>query len=222
MDRLHLWVDPIARSGPAAMAVDEWLLDVLDDTPLLRVYRWSGAWGTIGYFGSLAEARHSLPGLEWVRRWTGGGIVDHRNDWTYTLALPRNHPVALWKGALSYAWLHRALSRVLAAEGVSSELSPGHPSAATSLCFENPVEHDLVLHGGMKLAGAGQRRCREGFLHQGSVAAACDASRSAERAEMLAAELAHEWHPRDLSPPHDRIAGLVSSRYGNPLWNERR
>jgi hypothetical protein len=68
-ERLHLWIDPLERPGPEAMAVDEWLLENAT-LPVLRVYRWRGEWGSVGYFGKLAEARHSFPGISWVRRWT--------------------------------------------------------------------------------------------------------------------------------------------------------
>lgn len=222
MTRLQLWLDFEPRLGPAAMAVDEWLLSSVTDTPILRVYRWLGDWGTIGYFGALSEARRSLPGLEWVRRWTGGGTVDHRADWTYTLALPSAHPVATMKGAQSYSWIHGALARALAPEGIGCRLSSGDMISGSSLCFRNPVENDLVSFSGCKLAGAGQRRSREGFLHQGSVAGSCSSDASVARAHRLAGELAVEWHPSALEPPAEIIAGLVTKRYGNPVWNDRR
>ena len=76
-ENLQLWLDPVARPGPEAMAVDEWLLGEVQ-VPLLRIYRWQGEWGSLGYFGSLSEAQKNFPGLQWVRRWTGGGTVDHR------------------------------------------------------------------------------------------------------------------------------------------------
>lgn len=204
------------------MAVDEWLLAQTLSTPVLRVYEWSGEWGTIGYFGSLTAAQQALPGLQWVRRWSGGGTVDHRNDWTYTLVLPQSNPIARWKGGLSYAWIHAALARVLAAEGLASALCPDATESTTPLCFERPVEHDLVMPGGSKLAGAGQRRCREGFLHQGSVAGRCGAAASTQRAMRLASQLATSWQPQAFEPPSADIAALVAHRYANPAWNARR
>ena len=36
-ERLLLWLDPVKRPGPEAMAVDEWLLETAAQ-PILRVY----------------------------------------------------------------------------------------------------------------------------------------------------------------------------------------
>lgn len=53
---MELWFDPQARSGPEAMAVDEWLLET-GQLPMMRIYRWDGAWGSLGYFSNLEEAQ---------------------------------------------------------------------------------------------------------------------------------------------------------------------
>jgi lipoate-protein ligase A len=203
------------------MAVDEWLLETAD-SPVLRVYGWRGAWGSVGYFGSLTEARASFPGVEWVRRWTGGGTVDHRNDWTYTIVAPAGGGLAKLRGAESYRLVHAALAEILTAEGLEARLSSGDDATGSKLCFENPVSHDLVGTGGGKLAGAGQRRTKRGLLHQGSVAAACDLEKSHSRAERLAAGLADGWQIVDLVPPKDWIDKMVEERYGSVPWTTRR
>lgn len=221
LDQLRVWVDPVKRPGPEAMAVDEWLLETAE-TPVLRVYGWQGAWATVGYFGNLAQAQVALPGVDWVRRWTGGGVVDHRADWTYTVVAPSGLPLADWRGAESYRQIHCALVEALRPERDGVRMSSGNEQTGAALCFENPVSHDLLGDDGRKLAGAGQRRTRRGLLHQGSVAAACDEATSRKRAEALAAGLAGSWDMQDFKPPEDVIARLVHERYAHPGWTWRR
>jgi len=220
-DQSYLWIDSVKRRGPEAMAVDEWLLEVAD-VPVLRVYGWLGDWGSIGYFGELAEARAAFPGVDWVRRWTGGGTVDHRADWTYTVVVPAGERLAVARGAESYRWLHGSLAEALTEEGIKARLSTGAEETGASLCFDNPVNHDLVGSCGEKLAGAGQRRTRFGLLHQGSVAGECGAEGSVLRAGRLSSQLSKQWEARDFMPPEDIIARKVAERYSHPSWMGRR
>ncbi len=217
-ERLRLWIDPVERSGPEAMAVDEWLLETAD-SPVLRVYRWLGEWGSVGYFGNLVDARASLPGLSWVRRWTGGGTVDHRADWTYSVVSPAGSALAGMKGAESYRILHEALVAALRDEGLTAILASGASATGESLCFRNPVGHDLVDSSGAKIAGAGQRRTRRGVLHQGSVACLPAGGRGfEERAHGLAGKLAEGWETADFRVPTAWLEEKVGARYGNPHW----
>jgi lipoyl(octanoyl) transferase len=220
-ESIRLWIDPVARPGPEAMAVDEWLLETAT-VPVLRVYRWQGEWGSVGYFGDLAQARETLPGLSWVRRWTGGGTVDHRSDWTYTVVAPAGSDLARMKAAESYRILHEALATVLAGEGLQVALASDDVETGDSLCFRNPVGHDLVDASGMKIAGAGQRRTRVGMLHQGSVALRVDLTDSALRAECFASRLAESIEFVGFIPPDDQIAERIARRYGHPDWTEAR
>ena len=220
-ESLRVWIDPVARAGPAAMAVDEWLLEAAT-TPVLRVYRWLGNWGSVGYFGALAEATAAFPGVDWVRRWTGGGTVDHRADWTYTVVAPAGGRLASCRGAESYRLVHAALATALVAEGIEARLSSGAEATGATLCFENPVSHDLVGAAGAKLAGAGQRRTRAGLLHQGSVAVPVGAVDSSRRAATLAGCLAKEWSAIDFEPPPEIIARKITERYARPSWTGRR
>jgi len=220
-DELQLWMDPVRRSGPEAMAVDEWLLAEVE-LPVLRVYEWQGDWGSIGYFGNLAAARVTFPGVDWVRRWTGGGTVDHRADWTYSVIAPEREPLAGLRGAESYRAIHAALAEALQAEGMDARLSTGAEKTGAAACFENPVSYDLIDAAGRKIAGAGQRRTKRGLLHQGSLARMAEPLISRQRAESLATVLTQQWNVREFQPPGELITERVLARYGLPAWTERR
>ncbi len=219
--KLQLWIDPIVRSGPEAMAVDEWLLEIAT-LPVLRVYRWHGDWASVGYFGKIASARASIDGVRWVRRWTGGGTVDHRVDWTYSVVVPQGEPLASLRGSESYRAIHAALADTLTAEGIGAHMSRGAEETGAALCFENPVSHDLIGGDGRKLAGAGQRRSRLGLLHQGSVAAACcDDGAFQKRAETLVDRLSRTVELFSLRLDPQSLAQKVA-RYERSEWTNRR
>ena len=150
------------------MALDEALLRSVPN-PVLRVYRWIERTVSLGCFGSLAEARETF-GSQWalVRRWTGGGLVPHDGDWTYSLIVPAGEPFVQHSAASSYRVVHSALSVALRSGGIDAHLAADTPAARGGLCFAASVTAD-VLVAGRKIAGAAQRRTRFGFLHQGSV-----------------------------------------------------
>jgi lipoate-protein ligase A len=218
-EELALWIDPGKRTGPEAMAVDEWLLESVK-VPLLRVYGWQGNWGSLGYFGKISEAEAALPEVDWVRRWTGGGIVDHRSDWTYTVVAPAGENLCHLRGGESYQLIHEALAKALADE-FDVCLSSGDQQTGDALCFSNPVGHDIVDSAGRKLAGAGQRRTKSGLLHQGSLALPSAAAACDMRAVRLATELAVRWQRLDIKPPADLIERGMRARYANPAWTNR-
>ncbi len=217
-ERLLLWVDDQPRSGPENMAVDEWLLEK-STIPVLRVYDWSGGWGSIGYFGKLDEAKRLLTELKIVRRWTGGGLVDHRGGWTYTVFAPSGERLALLRGAESYHIIHTALLDALRIESVPASSSMGAEETGATSCFENPVSYDLIDADGQKLAGAGQRRTRRGLLHQGAVAP-CGFPNN--RATALACALAEKWEYFTPTLNDAEIAHKITTRYGSEAWLEKR
>lgn len=218
--QMLVWMDPVKRTGPEAMAVDEWLLETAQ-VPVLRVYGWLGNWGSVGYFGKISEAAATLPEIDWVRRWTGGGIVDHRSDWTYTLVAPLGEKLCRLRGAESYRMIHGALAEALVAEGIDARLSSGEQQTGAALCFHNPVGHDLVDGSGRKLAGAGQRRTKSGLLHQGSLALPCAEAVCESRAEQLATALAEQWKRVNFTPPAEEISRKTNHRYALTTWTQR-
>lgn len=165
-ERLLVYDDPVPSGAALNMAMDESLLESCRD-PVLRFYRWDKPAISFGYFGEYSEVA-DRPGRELVRRWTGGGIVPHGNDLTYSLITPVTDPAAAKGPPAIYAALHAAIRDALASEGRASELAAETAPKISEACFANPVRHDLLLDG-RKIAGAAQRRTRRGFLHQGSI-----------------------------------------------------
>ena len=186
---LQLWIDDVERTGPENMECDQRMLEVAS-IPTLRVYRWAPQWASFGYFGNeLAAAQALAHKRNWVRRPTGGGVVDHDEDWTYSLAIPSGHELAQLRGSASYHFIHQALCAALNQEGIGEFcLETRQPVASALTCFTSPVTFDVVDASGEKWAGAGQRRYRHGLLHQGSVRQRPHADQN--RARRLAQQLA--------------------------------
>lgn len=179
---LRVWSDGEARSAAMNMAVDELLLQWLERsqpdaaTPILRFYDWAQPSVSIGYFQCWRDTVDPAEEgeLDWVRRWTGGGRVDHRVDLTYTLVVPREHPFSLISPRANYRWVHNCVVKALEAVGEKAALTHAGEAfaprrGASPNCFDSPVPFDVVNDEGGKLAGAAQRRTRQGLLHQGSV-----------------------------------------------------
>lgn len=217
--RMLVWDDKLPRSGPEAMAIDEWLLETCE-VPILRIYRWSGEWGSLGYFGEIAAAKSAFPNLQWVRRRTGGGVVDHRADWTYTIIDPAGGPLARAKGDESYRLIHEALAAALGECGIVCRMSAGEGANDASACFQNPVRRDLLAADGKKIAGAGQRRTQCGLLHQGSMATSIEPV--SNLIEIFARRLARDPEFVRLDPPADVIKSKIAAMYGCDAWTQRR
>lgn len=165
-NHLLLWNDPVARDGPAQMACDEVLLEAATE-PVLRVFRWTRPWVSAGYFVPWQTACLKRPDLPVCRRWTGGGLVVHDGDFTFSLAAPRKEPWARLRAQESYLRLHEVLTEVLRKVSPDISLSDTAEPAGQD-CFAGPVRHDLLLHG-KKIAGGAQRRTKRGLLHQGTI-----------------------------------------------------
>lgn len=164
--RLSLWIDPVRRDGPAQMACDEVLLTRVQG-PVLRVFRWTGPWVSIGYFVPWREAEAARPGWPACRRWTGGGLVVHDGDFTFSLIAPRTESWSVLRPEESYRVLHLAVAAALKDAGCEAVLFDQETKGGTS-CFSGPVRYD-VMDRTRKIAGGAQRRTKRGLLHQGSI-----------------------------------------------------
>jgi len=205
------------------MALDEALLHEIAalNRPVLRFYGWVERAATFGYFQPYAQiaAWTSLRPL--IRRPTAGGLVPHDADWTYSVIIPPSHPWYELRAVESYLHLHRWVASALRAADVPAELAPAASKEIPGQCFAGAEQHDIVLKG-RKIAGAAQRRAREGLLVQGSIQslpAECD--RALWQRHMLANPVL--WDELSLSEDiRARASELAKSKYNQPGYNERR
>jgi len=211
-----LFEESVPHSAAINMAVDEALLGVIPG-PLLRVYRWARPSVSFGYFERWAPIRTAHPGRDAVRRWTGGGVVLHGEDFTYSLLIPRSCGAGALPPAGSYGVIHGTLCAALAEVGIAAEPACVSAEKISQACFENPVLHD-VLVGARKVAGAAQRRTRLGLIHQGSIQG-LDLPSGFGGA--FAARLGEVVRARsfDVMPAAERLA---AEKYGTRAWLEKR
>ncbi|MEP7071514.1 MAG: hypothetical protein ABI839_03950 [Verrucomicrobiota bacterium] len=197
------------------MALDEVLLQS-SQVAILRFYRWREATVSFGYFGKVAEARAFAAGRAMVRRWTGGGIVPHGDDLTYSLILPATAPATALSSPALYQHIHTTIAQCLARTGLRATLASGSVPRRSDACFANPVLADLMLNG-HKIAGAAQRRTRTGLLHQGSIQLTVD---EALLRQNLAAALADEVEIAQDTPTRllEEAKRLAAQKYASERW----
>ena len=136
--------------------------------PVFRLYGWTEPAGSFGYSQHYAEIERATMLRPLVRRPTGGGLVPHDADWTYSLAFPPEHYWYHLKAVESYERAHQWIAEAFARIDVKTTLSPGTPKALPGQCFIGSERFD-VLWFGKKIAGAAQRRTKTGLLIQGSI-----------------------------------------------------
>ncbi len=152
------------------MALDEVLLHAASrlGRPVLRFYGWSGPAASFGYFQKYADVERLTLLRPLVRRPTGGGLVPHDADWTYSLVFPPGHSWYSLRARESYRRVHEWVRAAFGVLGLATELAPACSKTFPGQCFQGYEAHD-VLWRGQKIAGAAQRRTRGGLLIQGSV-----------------------------------------------------
>lgn len=152
------------------MALDEALLEAAASLgqPVLRFYSWTEQAATFGYFQRHDDIARATQLRPLIRRPTGGGLVPHDADWTYSLVFPPAHPWHALTAVDSYRRMHEWVCDAFAKLGVATELADCCRKAAPGQCFVGWEKFD-VLWQGRKIAGAAQRRNKLGLLIQGSV-----------------------------------------------------
>src|SRR6266404_2321327 len=242
---LLVYHDDTAHSAAMNMAIDEALLEHAT-LPSIRLYKWHSPALSFGYFGKLADVADYAFERDLVRRWTGGGIVLHGDDLTYSIIVPRDDPVFAGSSRSIYENVHRALCEALSVIGKNADLLAvaavcdrrtiqgrsilsweitGREINATVTdrryndCFANPVRADVMMNG-RKVAGAAQRRTRAGLLHQGSIQ---QIDLGKDFTERFAQELSVKWTARNLDQTiFNRAQEIGEQKYANQAWLRRR
>jgi lipoate-protein ligase A len=209
------------------MACDEALLESANGSPAawLRFYGWTEPAATFGYFQHYAEIERTTVLRPLIRRPTGGGLVPHDADWTYSLAFPVTHA---WYGLTareSYQRVHEWVAAGLAALGIQSHLAPCSLKSAPGQCFVGYEQHD-VLWKGRKIAGAAQRRNRLGLLIQGSLQPQPRFPAREEWESAMFALAPRYAGPAEHAQPSQELlrqaAVLEQERYATAAFNQKR
>lgn len=229
---------PYARASAVDnMARDSAMLAVghEQETVYWRSYGWTEPAYTFGYSQKWQWVRGAVqpfPGTT-IRRITGGGIVDHREDLTYALSLPACHPLHRLPALEFYKQFHACVVEALRVAGQETVQAPcpgrsaTGPSRTTGVCFQQAEPYDVVdPDSGLKLAGAAMKRNALGVLLQGSLAASRLHSFSREDflgalTERLAGWLELETPVHADSLPQARIEE-AAERFAAVSWNQRR
>ena len=212
------------------MALDATLLLEEDTPPRLRFYRWEAPSLTFGYAQRWRDIVPLVPGggpARAARRPTGGGIVFHGDDLTFSAAFPA--PPA-WNPSRLYADLHARLLRTLAGVGYAASTwhtpasSAPHTTNGPLQCFASPVPMDLTTPDGKsKILGGALRRVRTRVLYQGSLRLSPTLPDTPTLRDALAAAWVSFLGCTAVSPaPAPSPSPSLLARYRSDAWLERR
>jgi len=230
---LDVYREAAAHSAAINMAIDEALLESLT-LPVVRFYRWQSPALSFGYFGRFADVASYQSERDLVRRWTGGGIVFHGEDLTYSILIPANDAAFAESSMSIYEKIHRALCDALLASGLNPVVAGvGDPGSCRAMikarrafisearynCFRTPVHADVMIDG-RKVAGAAQRRTLRGLLQQGSIQGIDIGNGLAERfAQALSANCCERKVDEEILKPARKLA---QQKYGTESWLRKR
>ena len=217
MRALQLLVDHQPHSAAMNMAIDEALLfEEANREPILRCYRWRAPSVSFGYFTLWTSVADRYRQWDLVRRWTGGGTVEHHGDFTYSLVLPAGG--FLPTNRELYSLVHTSIAEVLHRQGYLVALAETEDRRPSDACFQRAVEFDVKL-AHLKVAGAAIRRHRRGVLLQGSIQGI---KLSPGFKADFAAQLGDRVVPLALTASITEAAErLAHEKYGSPAWNQR-
>jgi lipoate-protein ligase A len=226
-DALDVYHDVTGRSAAFNMAIDEAMFDYAT-SPSIRFYRWHSPALSFGYFGRFADVAGYAAERDLVRRWTGGGIVFHGDDLTYSIVIPASDPVFGESSMSIYEKVHRALVHALNESGRravmvgSARCANRTPQRGvpTNDCFANPVRADVMIDN-RKVAGAAQRRTRRKLLQQGSIQGVGDLRNGFS--EQFVCALSRSQERRSVPDSVEyRAQEIAARKYGSEDWLRKR
>ncbi|WP_417848398.1 lipoate--protein ligase family protein [Thalassoglobus sp.] len=158
-------------TGEENMAVDARMLEAaVAGQATLRTYQWVEPTVSLGHFQvtTSAEIPERFANLAVVKRLSGGGAILHDEELTYSIALPKAHPLCSTPSRI-YNEVHECIIELLLDEGITSHLRGDAAFAEKPfLCFGRGDERDIVI-GDHKIVGSAQRRRQGAVLQHGSI-----------------------------------------------------
>lgn len=166
-------IDTGLGDGAWNMAVDEALLMSYkqEELPILHLYRWENTI-SLGRFSALEKSvdigQLKKNHIGCVRRMSGGGILVHGSDLSYSLILPRN---ACKEGVkANYRYLCTFLLRLYERLGLKAHFVQelGSEQKHSNICLAGCEPYDIVIEG-RKIGGNAQRYTRNVLFQHGSI-----------------------------------------------------
>jgi len=139
--------------------------------PVLRFYRWARPTLSLGrrQVHDPPDVLERLPDkLPVVVRPTGGGYLLHADEITYSLTIPRDHPLGELSVHAFYGRVRDAFQEAVRAAGLVKGNRRGDEGGDEASCLAAPAAHEPVEQGAKWMAAAQVRR-REGLLQHGSL-----------------------------------------------------
>ena len=159
--------------------------------PTLRFYRWSPACLSIGALQSAESAiadDSGEPGVDWVRRLSGGRALLHDDELTYAVIAPAGHPLMHGSVRESHSRIAALLAEGLQECGIPAAIEPaGRKLRATSACYDVASDFELTVQG-RKLVGSAQVRRSYGILQHGSIPFRFDVDATVQRLRLSGTE----------------------------------
>ena len=174
-------IDTGNMTGAENMAIDEALLACFDpemSLPVLRLYGWEPPAFSFGKFQNPAETisleKCRTAGVQVVQRITGGGLLYHGKELTYSLVCPasfvssapgvKNGFFYLTSFLLDF-YRNLGLDALYAVDHYCGTKQLGERSA---LCFAGTESCDILIKG-RKIGGNAQRRLKGIIFQHGSI-----------------------------------------------------
>lgn len=163
------------------MAIDEALLSCFDQAkslPVLRLYGWDPPAFSYGRFQKpdeiLDQERCRADGVQVVRRITGGGVIYHAGELTYSLVCPAEFIPGSRNVKDAFFHLTSFLISFYRKLGLDACHASDHYSGSrklgerTPLCFAGIESCDILING-KKIGGNAQRRLKSVIFQHGSI-----------------------------------------------------
>lgn len=158
------------------MAVDDFLFQSLSEKSqtYLRFYMWKRPTASLGYSQKVQKVLDvefcKQNGIDVVRRMTGGKLVLHHREVTYSVC---SSDVEIFSPTLaeSYRLISEALIKGLEIMGLRPVLAEEPPASYTRgnlPCFSYPAQNEIEVDG-KKIIGSAQKRTGFQFIQHGSI-----------------------------------------------------
>jgi len=176
MNEWTLIIDRLPLSGSLNMAIDDYLFRSLSEKSqtYLRFYTWERPTVSLGYSQSVEKVVDikycRMHGIDIVRRMTGGKLVLHHKEVTYSLC-SSDRKTFTSKLAESYRLISEALIQGLKKMELKPYLAdapPNHYTRGNLPCFSYPAKNEIEVDG-KKIIGSAQKRIGSRFIQHGSI-----------------------------------------------------